>query len=137
MKSTDHFKRTIEAYLTERAYTDDLFAVSFNKPEKNIDDCITYILNSVKQSECCGFADEEIYSLAVDFYDEDNIEVGKPINCNVIVNHKVELTMEEKEEARQKAIKRAENEAFERMTKVRQKAKPKQQAVDQGKLFDL
>lgn len=116
MKPSIHFKNTIESYLTERASNDTLFAVSFSKPDKNIDDCITYILNSVKQSGCNGFADDEIYSMAVHYYDEDNIEIGKPIGCNVIVNHTVELTAEEKEQARQNAIKRAENEAYARMT---------------------
>ncbi len=29
MKTTDHFKRTIETYLDECVCTDDLFAISF------------------------------------------------------------------------------------------------------------
>ena len=39
------------------------------------------------------------------YYDEDDIEVGKAISCQVAVNHVVELTEEEKAEARQEAIK--------------------------------
>src|SRR3712207_7571646 len=42
--------------------------------------------------------------------DEDNIEIGKPINCRVAVNHVVELTEEEKAEARQEAIKQYQRE---------------------------
>ncbi|MBP9481471.1 MAG: hypothetical protein KBF15_08460, partial [Parabacteroides sp.] len=40
----------------------------YSKPEKNIDDCVTYILNEVKKSGCNGFADDEIYSMAVHYY---------------------------------------------------------------------
>ena len=50
------------------------------------------------------------------YYDEDNIEVGKPINARVTVNHVVELTCEEKEEARKQAIERVQREAYQRMT---------------------
>ena len=94
MNGTDHFKRTIQAYLDSRAAEDKLFAASYNKPNKNIDDCATYILNWVQKSGCNGFSDGEIYSQAVHYYDEDDIEVGKPLQCQVVVNHTVELTDE-------------------------------------------
>ncbi len=68
MKGTEQFKKTIKAYLEQRAETDALFAVTYAKPNKNIDDCITFILNQVKNSGCNGFADDEIYSLAVHYY---------------------------------------------------------------------
>ena len=92
MKGTEHFKQTVKAYLDGRAPTDELFAVSYAKEQKNLDDCITFILNQVKASGCCGMTDDEVWSLAVHYYDEDNIDVGKPIICGVVVNHKVELT---------------------------------------------
>ncbi len=94
MKPTDNFKKTIQAYLEERAKSDELFAASFAKEGKNIDDCITYIFNTVQKSGCNIFNDEEIFSMAVHYYDEDNIEVGKPINCKVVGNHKVGKTKE-------------------------------------------
>jgi hypothetical protein len=92
MKATNHFKNTIKAYLDQRAESDMLFLFQYSKPKKNIDDCITYILNAVQKSGCNGFADEEIYSMAVHYYDEDNIEIGKPMNDHVVVNHVVQLT---------------------------------------------
>ena len=73
-KTTDHFKRTIQAYLDNRAAEDKLFAASYNKPNKSIDECVTYILNWVQKSGCNGFSDGEIYSQAVHYYDEDDIE---------------------------------------------------------------
>ena len=87
MKGTDHFKRTIQMYLEQRAEEDALFAKSYRNPAKNIDDCVTYILNYVQKSGCNGFTDGEIFGQAVHYYDENEIEVGKPIQCQVAVNH--------------------------------------------------
>lgn len=88
-KGTDLFKATIEVYLNGRAEQDPLFAETMKKEKKNIDDCITYILNQVKASGCAGFDDSEVYNMAVHYYDEDDINVGKPVQGNVIVNHSV------------------------------------------------
>lgn len=104
MKGTDHFKRTIQMYLEQRAEEDTLFAKKYRNPAKNIDECVTHILNYVQKSGCNGFTDGEIYGQAVHYYDENEIEVGKPIQCQIAVNHVVELTAEEKAEARQNAI---------------------------------
>ena len=128
MKATNHFKNTIQAYLDQRAETDVLFSFQYSKPEKSIDDCITYILNEVRKSGCNGFHDEEIYSMAVHFYDEDNLKIGTPINsAHVVVNHFVELTEEKKEEARQKAIQKAQDEAYKEITRPVKRAKKVQQ----------
>ena len=55
MKGTEHFTRTIAEYLNQRAMTDPLFAPNLMKPNKNIEECITYILNEVQKSGCNGF----------------------------------------------------------------------------------
>lgn len=68
MKGTEHFKQTIKEYLDGRAQTDELFAVSYAKENKNLDDCITFILNQVKASGCCGMTDDEVWSLAIHYY---------------------------------------------------------------------
>ena len=49
------------------------------------------------------------------YYDENEIEVGKPLNCQVAVNHVVELTAEEKAEARQKAIRQYQDEEVRKL----------------------
>ena len=123
MKATEHFKQTIKAYLDERAKNDELFAVPYAKENKNMDDCVTFILNQVKRSKCMGLTDEEVYSLAVHFFDEDDIEIGNPIACNVIVNHTVELTEEEKAQARQEALKEYQAEQLRKMQKRTNKPK--------------
>ena len=134
-KATDYFKQTIKNYLRSRAQEDELFAPRYASPKKNIDDCITYILNYVKQSGCNGFADDEIYSLAMHYYDEDDIEIGKPLtNCKVVVNHTIQLTEEEKAQARAKAMQRAQDEAYKKLTQGRNRPKPTD-AANQQSLF--
>ena len=139
MKATEHFKQTIKAYLDERAKNDELFAVSYAKENKNMDDCVTFILNQVKRSKCMGLTDEEVYSLAVHFFDEDDIEIGNSIACNVIVNHTVELTEEEKAQARQDAWKEYQAEQLRKMQKRTNKPKtPKAQPeITTPSLFDF
>ena len=123
MKGTEHFKRTIQAFLEQRAAEDELFAVNYRNPAKNIDDCITYILNYVQKSGCNGFSDDEIFGQIIHYYDELEIEIGKPIQCQVVVNRHIELTEEEKAEARQKAIQKAQDEAYRKMTQPVKKTK--------------
>lgn len=68
MKGSERFKQRIQTYLEELSEVDERFAAKFWNPKKNIDDCITYILNCVRQSECAGFDDDEIFSMAVHYY---------------------------------------------------------------------
>ena len=87
MKGTEQFEKVIHNHLLGVANNDKAFEAKFNDPKKNIKDCITYILNTVQRSGCNGFADEEIFGMAIHYYDEEKIEVGKPINAQVVVNH--------------------------------------------------
>lgn len=89
MKVTDQFTEIIKEHLQELAEKDELFAETLKKPEKNINDCTTYILNQVKASGRQGFADEEIFGMAVHYYDEDDVTVGSPIKANIVVNRSV------------------------------------------------
>ena len=137
MKSTEHFKRTIQAYLQQRASEDRLFAESYRKEGKNIDDCITYILNEVQRSGCNGFTDGEIYSMAVHYYDEDDVEVGNPVSCQVSVNHIVELTEEEKAETRQSAVEQYQKAELRRMQERHKRPAVKQETQVQPNLFNF
>lgn len=136
MKATDNFKTTIKAYLDQRAESDILFSFKYSAPRKNIDDCVTYILNTVQKSGCNGFEDDEIFGMAVHYYDEDNIEIGKQMNAHVAINHVVQLTEEEKEQARQDAIQKAQDEAYRKMTQPVKKTK-KVALNPQPSLFDF
>ena len=138
MKGTDHFKRTIQMYLEQRAAEDELFAKNYRNPAKNLDDCVTYILNYVQKSGCNGFSDGEIYGQAVHFYDENEIEVGNPLQCHVAVNHVVELTAEEKAEARQNALRQYQNEELRRLqSRNKPTTTAKKETNVQPTLFDF
>lgn len=134
MKATDYFKQTIQTYLEQRAESDALFTPRYHNPRKSIDDCITYILNEVRRSGCNGFADDEIYSMALHYYDEEDIDVGKPINCKVVVNHTIELTEEEKQQAHEQSLRRAEQEAYNKLTQ-RKSITKKEPAPQMAMLF--
>lgn len=90
MSTTEAFKNVIKSYLDTRSQSDNLFAVSYAKPNKNIDDCCTYILNTVKKSGCSGFADEDIFGMAVHYYDEENLEIGNPVSAKIVINRTTE-----------------------------------------------
>lgn len=85
------------------AQRDPQFAERLGNPAKKIEDCITFIINQVRESGLQGFDDEEIYSLAVHYYMEDGIDPGNPVECRVVVNHQVQLTEEEIEEQKRRA----------------------------------
>lgn len=139
-KGTRAFNETIKAYLEEKAETDALFAVKFANPSKSVDECVTYILNSVQKSGCCGFTDDEVFGMAIHYYEENEIEVGKPLtNCQVVVNHSVELTEDEKAQARQDAINQLRNEEMAKMRKPTQPKKTTENKtqVEQPSLFDF
>ena len=123
-------------YLEQRAAEDVLFAKNYRNPAKNIDECVTHILNYVQKSGCSGFTDGEIFGQAIHYYEENEIEVGKPMNCQVVVNHVVELTEEEKAEARQNAARRYQEEE---LRKLQNRNRPPARKVTQSQpsLFDL
>ena len=137
-QASDYFKTTIQNYLEHRAQEDELFAPRFANSDKNIDDCVTYILNTVQKSGINGFTDDEVYSMALHYYDEDNIDVGNPMSCQVVVNHTIVLTEEEKAQARQNAIEKATNEAYCKMKQGATKPKAKQeQPKSEPNLFNF
>ena len=138
MKGTEAFKDAIERYVLGMADSDAAFARKADNPAKNIDDCVTFILNEVQRSGINGFTDEDVYSMAVHYYVEDDVTVGTMPQCQVIVNHQVQLTEEEIEELRKKAREKVFSEEASRIRavgkSVRQKDTP---AEDTGQLFSF
>lgn len=128
MKGTDAFRKVLKQHLEDRGSKDPLFARIITKPGKNIDDCITYILNTVKKSGENGFSDDEIYSMAIHYFNEDKVEIGSPVgNVDIRVNQKVDLTAEDKAEAKKKAmdqlIEKEKNKILEKQKKDEEKKK--------------
>ena len=76
-KENQSFKQVIQSYLEQRAKRDSLFATSFAKQSKNIDECCNYIIGEAKKrgDNAVFMSDDEVFGLAVHYYDEDNIKV--------------------------------------------------------------
>lgn len=129
------FKTTIKAYLDKRAAEDELFAKTYAKENKNLDECCNYILQQVQKSGCQGFADEEIYNMAIHYYDEDGIKNVKPVSAGkIVVNHVVELSEAEKAEAKEKAMADYAKEERERLeAKARQEKAREQKRIEERK----
>lgn len=107
-KEMNPVKLAIKNYLDERAKNDELFAQNYAKPNKSIDECLDYILGEAHKmggSAVC-VSDDVVFGWAVHYYDEDFIEISKlPKVTKVSTKVKVELTEEDKEKAREQAIK--------------------------------
>ena len=138
MKGTDHFKELIKNYLDNRAKEDELFRAKYETTTRTIDDVVNYIFHAVQQSGCCGLSDMEVYSMAVHAIDEPHLEIGKPMDCNVVVNHHIELTEEEKAEQRAIALKRYQEEEMRKLQQRNSRpkaAKPQSKPIQELSLF--
>jgi hypothetical protein len=118
MKASKGFKETIQAYLEKRATEDELFAVTYAKENKNLDECCNYVMKCAQDGGAAGYADSEVFGWAVHYYDEDDIKNIKPVSGKVIVNRAVELTAEDLEQAKAKAMEQAIAEAKEEAKKA-------------------
>jgi len=85
MKKEQSPKQVIQSYLEERAKSDSLFAVSYAKPNKKIDECYNYIIGEARKrgGNAVCMTDDEVFGLAVHYYDEDNIKVEEQSNYKV------------------------------------------------------
>lgn len=97
MKATESFKKIINDHLQERAANDPLFAITLAKKNKSIDECVNYIFSEVQKSGCHGFDDDEIFQMAVHYYDEDSIKDVKSVSGQVVVNRSIPATKSKSE----------------------------------------
>lgn len=142
------FEQAIKAYLDGRAAEDELFAKSYAKDGKSIKECCQYIIGEAEKKRygrTAVMSDAEVYGLAVHYYDEDNIEINREASAEVMHDDDTPAvdyvpTEEEKEHAKQAALKRLEDEAYRELHRAPKKRK--QEEIDaaagtQTSLFDL
>lgn len=77
------FETAIQLFLDNLAKEDEGFAKNYSKPNKSISECCKYITQQVEKSRknnerCVACTDEEVYGLAIHYYDEDDIKVDGP-----------------------------------------------------------
>lgn len=127
------FEETIKKYLDEKAENDIRFAIKYMNKQKSIEECCRYICDEVRKTNRRGFADAEIYGMAIHYYDETDLKAPDSVNCEVVVNREIQLTDEEKARIAQEARKKVEEaELQKQMAKIRdeqaKEAKRKQEA---------
>ena len=95
-KENQSFKQVIQSYLEQRAKRDSLFATSFAKQNKNIDECCNYIIGEAKKrgGNAVFMSDDEVFGLAVHYYDEDDIKVSKQPATKAVVSNRPEKKKE-------------------------------------------
>ncbi len=141
-------QESIKTYLDARAQDDEQFAQSYAKEGKSLDQCILYIYQEVRKmntgnARCVAVADDEVYGLAVHYYDEDDIVIEKAgaksdklsaENARMDAFEKavndVKLTDDELKEARQLALERE----VERLQKASRKPKKAPTPEEDGSL---
>lgn len=132
-------KQLIKNYLDQRAKTDELFAVSYAKPNKNIDECFNYIIGEAsRRGSQVWMSDEEVFGLAVHYYDEDNIVVHK-VNLSH-VSTDVKLTDDQKKQAEKEAFEAYKYSKIEEMKSkeyARKKAAAERKKEANNQLFSL
>lgn len=144
MKGTETFQKVIKEYLDNRAKEDELFAKFYSNPSKSIEKCCDFIINEVKASGRQGFCDDEIFGMAIHYYNEENIKVEKAPACSVVVNisdqTKESLEKKAEEEFKQAKLvelKKKEAAEKERLKKKAEARKKKEEECGQLSLFDF
>lgn len=144
------FENAIKEYLDARAKEDVKFAEKYSNEKKSIEECCRFILGEMRKkakSGMYGATDEEVFGLAVHYYDEEDIKVEKNVSAEVVINR--EMTEEEKQqldrrkEAEKKAAmieedKRRKEELRKRTAedkKHKEQERKKKEQEEEGLLF--
>lgn len=106
----NEFEKVIKTYLDEFAANDGEFAKKYDEKaerlggvDKVITQCCNFICHEVMKTGRQGFADNEVYGMAVHFIDEPELTAEEGVNGHVVVNHSIELTEADKERLRKEA----------------------------------
>ena len=130
-------KERIKDYLDERARQDELFAKSYAKSNKNIDECYDYIVGEArkqcKDSDSVCISDDVVYGWAVHYYDEDNINVGRSTESK----ESTESNVNKKAVEANKMASNANKKYAESKKELADANKSKPAKIQQLNLFDL
>lgn len=143
MREIKSAQERIKDYLDERARQDELFAKSYAKSNKNIDECYEYIVSEArkqcKDSDSICIPDDVVFGWAVHYYDEDNIMVGRSSESKESTESKEMSDADKKkviEEARKKAY-MTNKKTSEANKKSADAKKSKSAKIQQLNLFDF
>ena len=131
-------RQVINLYLTAKAYADAEFKKSFENPNKNLDECVTYITymmykkvtEGADKNQSVGVAipsDDDVFALAEQYYIDEDLKVdGTELrNVKVVSASATSFTDEEKQKMRQDAIKKYQDDVIAEQKKKDQERKNK------------
>ena len=134
-------KERIKDYLDERASKDELFAKSYAKSNKNIDECYDYIVGEArkqcKDSDSICISDDVVYGWAVHYYDEDDINVGHKKSMSTESKESTESNVNKKAVEANKMASNANKKSVEAKKKSADAKKRKPSRIQQLNLFDF
>lgn len=116
------FNEVIKSYLDKRAKEDPLFAETYKKKNKSIEECCQYIYSRARKvakgGNAVGIDDATVYGWAVHYYDEDNIKVdnvkeGVEVSTPDSVKEEVVVKMPEKPVKKSIERKKTKQELFD------------------------
>ncbi len=139
-KVADPLMEPVRQYLEKRAAEDPQFAEKYKNPKKSLNECCRYIYGEARKraggSSCVYIAPDEVFGIAVHYYDEADIKVsGSGFTGRATVAtpspapapKPVELTEEQKAAAEKRALEQYEAEARKRIEE-KEKARRKAEA---------
>jgi hypothetical protein len=131
-------RQAISMYLTAKAYNEPEFKVKFENPNKNLDECVTYITyvmykrvtEGQDERKGCGVAipsDDEVFALAEQYYIDEDLKVdGSALdNVRIVSAAATTFTDEEKAKMREEAIKKYQDDVIAEQRKKDQERKNK------------
>ena len=134
----DRFKSTIKEYLDKRAAEDERFRERYSNPNKSIDECSDYIIGEVRNSHREAFSDNEIYGLAVHYYDEDNVVIDSGAKNGLLaIASPGEITDEDRNKAKQMAIEEMKKHEIEKIREKQRRMPKRPKEADNMKQLEL
>lgn len=170
-KTKNPAMKRIGNYLKERALIDPSIANALKKENKSLNECWAYVFNQIRATMyksgnfgCAAGDDQELFDMAVHYYDEDNIIVDKiPEHMKMVDMNQQNVSVEtensqitllktkikeqqkqievmKKQELEQKEIIDQQEKAIEKQQKVKErkskKIKESEQLTGQISIFD-
>ena len=121
MKSNDSAIAVMQQMLQERCIAEPMFAIKMANPSKSMEGAINYLCSQIQKSGLCVVDNDTVMNLLVHYFDENEIEEGSKVNCNIVVS-KPELSEEDKANLKEKAM---EQYKEEQLRELRRQSQPK------------
>ena len=123
LKSNDTAIAVMQNMLQERCIAEPSFAIKMANPSKSMEGAVNYLCSQIQKSGLCVVDDTTVMNLLVHYFDENEIEEGGKVNCNIVVS-KPELSEEDKAELKEQA---KEQYMQEQLREIKRQSAPKAQ----------